>query len=355
VNKTKTFWDYLRALVAISKTDLLSKRSPRSSQAKAPAKLYGCSESDIKHYTARRATGSIHADGLLDEPDWQKAEQSPRFVDMATGEPAIYGTRAAALWDDQNLYITFWIEEPFVHATLIGKNALIFNENDAEMFIDGGDTYYEFETNARGTTYQMFYIWRDACRKSGRFDVPEFDVVKNNAMTFGGDYDRQAPTFWKGTNPRGLRWAFFGWPYPGLESATHVDGTLNDNSDLDKGWTAELVFPWKGAKWLAGERSLPPKDGEVWRIFFGRFALLRGGHRRPAAPWLVVEPPRRLRHPPPTMLDSRPFFQRSDALACKRGTRYLHQTSSQKLPGGVKILFRSDQHRSECIFSACDS
>jgi len=32
--------------------------------------------------------------------------------------------------------------------------------------IDGGDTYYEFETNARGTTYQMFYIWRDAYKKA---------------------------------------------------------------------------------------------------------------------------------------------------------------------------------------------
>jgi hypothetical protein len=142
------------------------------------------------------------------------------------------------------------------------------------VFIDGGDTYYEFETNGRGTTYQMFYIWRDAYKKGGRFDVPEWDPVKNNALVFGGDYDRQAPTFWKGTNPRGLRWTYFGWEFPGMRSVVHVDGTLNDNSDIDKGWTVELVFPWKGAKWLAGDRALPPKDGDVWKIFFGRFELL---------------------------------------------------------------------------------
>ena len=260
---------------------------PPQSGAKAADMHHPCSESDIAHYTARRATGPIRVDGLLDETDWQKAEKSPRFVDMATGEPAIYGTRAAVLWDDQNLYIAFWIEEPFVQAKLTGKNPLIFNENDAEVFIDGGDTYYEFETNARGTTYQMFYIWRDAYKIGGRFDVPEFDPVKNNAMTFGGDYDRQAPTFWKGTNPRGLRWAYFGWGFPGLQSAVHVDGTLNDNSDIDKGWTVELVFPWKGAKWLAGDRPLPPKDGDTWKIFFGRFELLRvaGAEVQPHPGW----------------------------------------------------------------------
>jgi hypothetical protein len=153
------------------------------------------------------------------------------------------------------------VEEPFVEARLVEKNSLIFNENDAEVFIDGGDTCYEFETNARGTIYQMFYIWRDAYQKGSHFDVPEFDVVKNNALAFGGDYDRQAPTFWKGTNPRGLRWAFFGWQFPGLESATHIDGTLNDDSDVDK----------------AGNRSLPPKDGDVWKIFLGRFELLHIG------------------------------------------------------------------------------
>jgi len=67
------------------------------SEERLAATRNSCSEKDIFHYTARRATGPIKVDGLLDEPDWQKAEKSPRFVDMATGEPAFFGTRAAAL------------------------------------------------------------------------------------------------------------------------------------------------------------------------------------------------------------------------------------------------------------------
>ena len=121
-------------------------------EEKLAATKNACSEKDVFHYPARRATGPIRADGLLEEPDWQRAEKSPRFVDMATGEPAFFGTRAAALWDDENLYIAFWVEEPLVQAKITEKNSLIFNENDVEVFIDGGDTYYEFETNARGTT-----------------------------------------------------------------------------------------------------------------------------------------------------------------------------------------------------------
>jgi hypothetical protein len=75
--------------------------------------------------------------GRLDEAVWQTAPKSPRFVDMVTSAPAIFDTRAAALWDDENLYIGFWIEEPYIEAALTERDALIFMENDVEVFIDG--------------------------------------------------------------------------------------------------------------------------------------------------------------------------------------------------------------------------
>lgn len=246
-------------------------------QTAAGTATYGCTEDYIKHYVARRADGPVTVDGQLEEASWQKAEKSPSFADMVTGEPALYDTQAAVLWDNQYLYVAFWMEEPFVRARLTENNSLIFQENDAEVFIDGGDSYYEFETNALGTTYQVFYIWRDAYKKGGRFDAPEFDVLKHNALTFGGDYDRQAETFWKGTHPRGIRYAFLGWDFPGLLHAVRVDGKINDSSARDRSWTVELAFPWTSMKGLAGNRSLPPHDGDVWKIFFGRFELLRTG------------------------------------------------------------------------------
>jgi hypothetical protein len=60
---------------------------------------------------------------------------------------------------------------------------------------------------------------------------------------------------------------------PGLETAVHVDGTINDNKDRDRGWTAELRIPWRSLEPLAmpDRRALPPRDGDEWRMDFSRF------------------------------------------------------------------------------------
>jgi len=238
-------------------------------------------------YICRRTRSRLNVDGNLNEPAWIKAQKSPRFVDMVTGDPAFFDTRAAALWDDENLYIGFWVDEPFVEAHLTERDSLIFMENDVEVFIDGGDCYYEFEINALNTIYEVFFIWQDAYQRGGKFDVPEFDLISQKALSFGGNYDRSGWNFWRGTHPRGARWTFTNWDLPGVRSAVQVDGKLNDRSVISKGWTVELAFPWSGMKWLAGERSLPPKEGDVWNIFFGRFEKLEvaGSLPQPQPAW----------------------------------------------------------------------
>jgi hypothetical protein len=250
-------------------------------------KSYGCSEDDIAHYICYRTRESLTVDGRLAEAAWRKVPKSPRFVDMVTGDPALLDTRAAALWDDQNLYVGFWVEEPFVEAKLTERDSLIFMENDVEVFIDGGDCYYEFEINALGTVYEVFFIWQDAYKRGSKFDVPEFDLLSRKALSFAGNYDRDGRNFWWGTHPRKARWAFVDWDFPGLHSAVQVDGKINDRSVTDQGWTVELAFPWAGMQWLANGRSLPPKDGDVWSIFFGRFEKLEiaGALPQPQPAW----------------------------------------------------------------------
>ncbi|HMD96506.1 MAG TPA: carbohydrate-binding family 9-like protein [Terriglobia bacterium] len=231
-------------------------------------------ESQAAHYTCYRARHAIRVDGDLAKPAWRDVPHSPRFVDMVTGEPGYFDTRAAALWDDDAFYVSFRVEEPFVEAALTERDSLVFNENDLEAFIDGGDCYYEFEVNALGTIYEVFFIWQDAYHRGSRFDVPEFDLLAHGALSFGGDYDRTGKSFWRGTHPRGCRWAFRDWDFPGLRSAVRVEGKINDRTVVDESWTAELAFPWSGMKWLANGRPLPPKDGDTWRMFFGRFEKL---------------------------------------------------------------------------------
>lgn len=244
-----------------------------------------CSEEEVAHYTCRRTRVPIVVNGKLDEEAWQLAARSPRFVDVVSGGRGLYDTRAAALWDEKALYIGFWVEEPCVEAHLTERDALIFNENDVEVFIDGGDAYYKFEINALGTVYEVFFIWQDAYKRSGRFDVPQFDLLTGRVLSFGGNNDRKADNFWWGTHPRKCRWAFLDWDFPGLQAAVQVDGRLNDCSTPHNGWTVELAFPWAGMKWLADGRQLPAGDGDIWRIFFGRYNNLNFGGEQISAGW----------------------------------------------------------------------
>jgi len=176
----------------------------------------------------------------------------------------------ASLWDDEYLYVAFWVSEPEVRAKLAERDSLVWTENDVEIFIGGEDCYYEFEINALGTVYEVFYIWQDALKKGVRFDVPEFDLLKRKVDVLGGFQDGLR----YGKHPRGARWAFMDYDVPGLRAAVEVRGTLNDPSDVDEGWTAEIAFPWSGLRHLAGSRPVPPRAGDVWRMDFSRFELL---------------------------------------------------------------------------------
>jgi hypothetical protein len=222
-------------------------------------------EAKIARYTARRATAPIVLDGRLDEMDWIAAEKSPRFTDLGRGERTIHDTRAAVLWDDLNLYVGYWAEEPFVEGTFTERDSLIYKNNDVELFIAGQDAYYEFEINSLGTIYEVFFIWEEAYERAGYARLPEFDRTKEGVRPFRGVGFKN--------HPRGPRIGYWNWDLPGLQTAVHVDGTVNDNKDRDRGWTVELVVPWTGLTQLARPdgRALPPKDGDVWRMDFSRF------------------------------------------------------------------------------------
>jgi hypothetical protein len=229
-------------------------------------------------YIARKISTTITIDGNLNKEEWRNANWSKRFVDMVTGDAGMYNTQTAILWNNTHLYIAFIAEEPFVEASLTERDSIVFLENDLEVFIDGDDCYYELEVNAANTIYEVFFIWKDAYVKGSKFDIPMFDVHQKQAYTFGGDYDRNGASFWKGTHSRGIRWAFTNYDMPDLQTAVYMEGTLNDNSDIDKGWHLEIAIPWKSLYLLANERALPPKSGDIWNMFLGRFQkLIVGG------------------------------------------------------------------------------
>ncbi len=234
----------------------------------------------VAEYTCYRTAGPIQIDGKLDEPSWRLAPRSAPFVDIVTGEPAWFDTRVALLWDDDHLYFGFTAQETDVWGTLTERDSKIYEENDLEVFIAARDAYYEFEINALNTIYEVFWIWKDALKPgSPYYGRREFDPSTQRTMVLAGVGGH--------VHERGERWGFLDWDFPGLRHAVHVDGTMNKRDDVDRGWSAELALPWKGLALLADGRSLPPKDGEVWRIDCSRFEKIgRGGEPLdPCAGW----------------------------------------------------------------------
>jgi hypothetical protein len=185
-------------------------------------------------YVCPRAKSAPAIDGKLDDPAWADAPWTADFVDIEGDRKPRprFRTRAKMLWDDQFFYIAAELEEPHVWGTLAQHDAVIFQDNDFEVFIDpDGDNheYYEFEINALNTGWDLF------------LPKPYRD---------GGPAKNE-------------------WEIPGLKTAIHIEGTLNRPDDVDRAWSLELAIPWK----VLGEfahRDAPPKDGDRWRVNFSR-------------------------------------------------------------------------------------
>jgi len=187
-----------------------------------------------KEYLCYRVAETLKIDGNLDELSWRKAPATDVFVDIeGGGKPRPrFTTRARMLWDDQYFYIGAEMDEPHVWGTLTKRDSVIFHDNDFEVFIDPNgdrDEYYELEINALNTAWDLF------------LPKPYMDGGK----------------------------AQDSWDINGLETAVKVTGTLNDPSDVDKGWSVEMAIPWKALAAYA-HKPAPPGDGDQWRVNFSR-------------------------------------------------------------------------------------
>jgi hypothetical protein len=150
------------------------------------------------------------------------------------------------------------------------RDSFIWFDNDVELFIGGDDCYYELEINAYGTVYECFFIWHDAHTKGGRFDRPEFDLYERTVDVLGGFQD-----FRYGKHPRGRRWGFLEYDLPRLRTAVRLQGTMNDHSDIDQGWTVEVAIPWQSIGFMFADGVYTPAAGKTLRCDFSRFEALQ--------------------------------------------------------------------------------
>lgn len=193
-----------------------------------------------KTYNAPMASAPIVIDGDLSDLGWQKVPWSECFSDIAgnsvlknvriDGQAQILPTRIKMCWDGEYLYIAAQLTEPDLWATLQKRDAIIYNDNDFEVFFStatSSDSYYELEINQLGTV---------------------LDLIMTRPYRNGGQ-------------------ALIHWDLNGLKSAVKLHGTLNNSADKDSGWTVEMAIPYKGVLAFA-QRN--PQVGDYWRINFSR-------------------------------------------------------------------------------------
>jgi hypothetical protein len=190
-------------------------------------------------YVCTRAGGPVLIDGKPDEPAWATAAWTDDFVDIEGDRrpKPRFRTRAKMVWDDDALYVAAVLEEPHVWGTITKRNAVMFADNDFEVFIDpDGDNhnYYEFEMNALNTPWQLSLV------KPYRDGGPALDPTE----------------------------------LEGLRTAVRVDGTMNQPGDTDKSWSIEIAIPWKALKPFAERQACSPRDGDQWRMNFSRVEWL---------------------------------------------------------------------------------
>lgn len=200
-------------------------------------------------YVANKAIDNFVIDGLAEEESWKKAAWSQTYIDIEGKKKPKYDTRMKMTWDEQYLYVFAELKEPHIWANLKQRDTIIFYNNDFEIFIDpDGDThnYYEFEMNALNTVWDLFLS----------------KPYRNHGKVLGD------------------------WDFKGLKSAVHIQGSLNDPSDIDQNWSIEIAIPWSFTTEPGGTTKVP--KNEYWRMNFSRvnwdFDIINGQYYRKKDP-----------------------------------------------------------------------
>lgn len=179
--------------------------------------------------TIYRASGPIQVDGKRDEVDWENA---PTFGDFTftwwkEGDPEKQPTEAKLLWDNDFLYLSYHCSDKDIRATRTGRDSKVYRDDCVEVFASpeflSPENYFNLEMNALGQQLDQY-------RPDG--------TMKEQ------------------------------WDPEGIKIAVLIDGTLNDPTDVDRGWTLEVAIPFK-----LFENVLPqghPNPGDRWRLNLSR-------------------------------------------------------------------------------------
>lgn len=151
---------------------------------------------------------TIVVDGKMEEDIWQKTESRTLDyfyrVEKSDDEQQ---TTFRMLWDETHLYLFYEMKDKFLTARETKRDGEPYLDDCAEIFFitvpDSLDTHFGYELNLNKASNDFIYF---------------------------NDYHDGKDVVYKSFNPE-------------FEVEVTYEGTINDNSDIDVGWTMELAIP----------------------------------------------------------------------------------------------------------------
>ncbi len=185
-----------------------------------------------KVFECRRTEQAINIDGKANETAWKSAQKIEPFLQPweKPSREATTQTRAKLLWDDTYLYFYAELDDTDLQAVVKEQDGRLWEDDVFELFFKPHTDqpgYYEFQVNALGSKLDIFFPQRE---KDGYEKYRSVDPFK-------------------------------------MMAKVTLKGSLNKDSDEDKGWAVEGRIPWKDFAHTGGA----PKLNDVWRFTLCRY------------------------------------------------------------------------------------
>ncbi len=176
----------------------------------------------------------IVVDGKLDETQWGNI---PAFTLSPLGNAPGMATIVKAFITEDTLYVGAQLDDKHAWGNLKNRDDSTWTEEVFELFLDpngDGQDYLELQITPQGTVFDANFKKRLGQGEGSR--EAQIDAAK-------------------------------AFNLEGLESKVVVDGTLNDASDEDKGWTIEFKIPLTSVPGV----TLPVPTDTKWAVNVYRF------------------------------------------------------------------------------------
>lgn len=188
---------------------------------------------DHETFKVAKAKNEITIDGKMKERDWKTTEDRSFDYFYRIVEPTDkQETTFRMLWDENNLYVFFACKDQYLTSSEKERDGKPYLDDCAEIFFipapDSLDIHFGFELNL--------------------YKAPNDFIYVNNF------YKGQAVAL-QGFNPD-------------YEMEVEINGTINNNSDIDKGWSMEFAIPLE--LFQGGDRFFPVRKGTQWAFLAAR-------------------------------------------------------------------------------------